>query len=238
MKYLIIYIVTASLLIAHGCKKPAYFPGPAFILQYDIGTETYGGFSNYSFNNFSPQLIPGRTRAIIPDPFSDSVLISYGSLLKDKSGRPLVVMEISKYYLRSQLDSAKGWIPKSDADFYDIFKIGRLSIEGPTDKEGVDIIVNSTNASYLFQSSADFVLPVPAHLDSFNHFEITDVLVGGSPSDSLDWSKLYRDNLLFSIEARKVLVKFNFKCKLYNFDSPHDSILLTEGVFQGFFTDR
>ncbi len=239
MKALFKLLAVVFILLQFGCGKTVFVPAAAFILKYDAGADSYTGYAEYKVGNSNFQLIPGRTIATLSDPSSDSVLMHYNSILQDKSNKPLVAISFQKYFLKTQMDSIEGgWVPKNEVDFYDAFKTGILEIQHLQNKQGVNIILNTTTNPYVFQNSFGFVLPTPAHLDTFNHFEITEVKYNNATSHEIDWVKLYIDNIIRNSEARVILVKFNFKCKLFNTNAPHDSIHVTNGVFQGFFADR
>ena len=225
----IIYVslVAIFLFLVEGCKKKTTWPEPDFILSYQTSQGTYNQISQYRWGkNEDHQLIPEANVSWTNTPNRDSFLLDYTSYLKDKSGRPIIGIVIRKNFLSNQLDFPQSGPPvvKNSDDFYNIFKTGKVSISA-NGQEGLNCTLHDSTL-YLLQAFG------PAYLDTANYFEIT------TANQDVDFSSLHVQNIISTNSYRALMVTINFKCKLFNSSLPTDSLILSNGVFQGYFIDR
>lgn len=227
------------ILLSVGCGNKTPITNPELTLQYDAAFGNYYGYTKYDANG-TYQVLPIVSTITAASSSVDTVEILYRCKLTDQSGFPSVTISFSKKFNKNQLDSNGGkWITKVDDDFYNLFATGNVDIAcygcNPP-REGIDMQFVNSISTYIFQSSAsnNLIISPPAYTVASNQFNVTE-----AKHFDINWDWLYSKHVLTdNFNSRKVLVKLNFKAKLYNTVMPHDSIVITNGIFQGVFADR
>ncbi len=160
----------------------------------------------------------------------------YNSFLTDTINKVSAALAISKVFHRNQFDSTDyGWLLKNEADFYSLFTKGQINLLNGNSlgsQDGIGFVVNIGGNNYVTHPSG-YSHHIPPHLDTSNEFVVEDVF-----QNKVNWNVLYLYDFLPVLDARKIIVKFRFKAKLFNLQAPHDSIFISNGQFQGFFADR
>jgi hypothetical protein len=165
------------------------------------------------------------------------MIIVFKSSLTDTVNGVFALLSIAKVFHRSQFDSTGyGWVLKNDDDFFSTFSKGKINVlngQPYENQEGVGLNINVGGNVYQTHPVAIGVShSYKPHLDFYNEFTIED------SHTEIDWGVLSLTGMLPNYQARKVLVNFSFKAKLVNNNNPNDSIVITNGRFQGFFADR
>lgn len=230
-RYILMSFFFAIIACFTGCNKDTW-PQPHFILKYTAVGGTYNKEADYNSNNPSYDLTPLTSISTFVLS-ADSILIRFNSELLDVDGNHQATVSVTKLFHRSQLDSTStGYRIKNDNDFYSLFTAGTRQIGSDqlTDpyREGMAIIIKDTTP-YMFEPPM-FTVPTAPQQDAQNSFEIMN--------SETDINFISVDGLPTLQPLRLIMVTVNFKCRLYNFNSPNNERIFTNGTFQGYFRDN
>ncbi len=224
----------ACMVVALSACKKEVIPQPDFILQYDSPAGSYNAVSQYRWETTQNyQLLPFTAISYIGASSADSILIRFTSTIQDRGGHPGLEVSFSKLFSRNQLDSLSGrYIIKNEADFYNVFKTGSIAaaeqVSG-VNREGLEIRLQDLK-TYVLGGNVSATLP--AYSDTANLSEVS------TSEKNIDFAALAKLGIVTENPVRLIMVDVKFKCKLFNKDLAGDSLILTNGRFQGFFQDR
>ncbi|MBL0308177.1 MAG: hypothetical protein IPP77_00295 [Bacteroidetes bacterium] len=218
-----------------SCGKNDTYPSPEIMLEYTSNSIAYSNSWLYTLRN-EDNILSNNAGIECSNSSSspDSILICYHSTLKDSNNYPTMIVRICKSFAKNNLVSINGcYYPKNAEDFFSVFEDNPLPIINFDSvnyrAEGVSLVLMpELLKSYSFANYTS----VPPSLDTFNNIVITN------SASNINWLPYSLNTNNLNEFAWKILVTINFRCKLYNFYAPHDSLLLNNGIFQGVFVDR
>jgi hypothetical protein len=225
----VLLLMALCILVLSDCKKKA-INYPIFTLQYQSSKGNYSQTETENVVNSNFPLIAWANTTLSGSPSADSITMIYSSILRAANDQPFIQISIYHTYAKSQLDSiAFGqWVPKNENDFYNIFS-GSFSINNfPNNSfSGVALTLNpgGDTVFYAFPNNYN---------DTANHFEVT-----ATGSYMLDWYYLM-ENFCGqpSCVYTPILVSASFSGRLTNLNPPYDTLVVTNGYYQGVFVDR
>lgn len=233
-RQLVSYFLITFIFLSSSCRKRDVIPAPILRLEYNSALSNYSGYTQYDFSSSSFQLQPSTSVTFSISPLGDSIELSFLSQLKDKTGLPSTIVIVSKRFARNQCDSTTtGWVLKNDDDFSNVFEQSNIEsryFDGSSMRDGLYLALSLSGANY------ELPLTYNSHIDTTNQFVIAEVVFDTPEEQKVDWSKLISDGIVPSSPCRKAMVRFNFRCKL--FDGLNDSTVFDNGVYQGVFVDR
>jgi hypothetical protein len=217
-----------SIMLICGCKKKTN-TFPVFTLQYQSSKGNYSQSETMNVISTNFPLTVTAFASNFGNSSADSISISYASILRASGGMPFAQVQLNHTYAKNLVDSVNNqWVTKNTNDFYNIFN-NNFKISSPF--SGSD---NTVNLSLRLAMDTVFYSFQNNYADTANHFEIIE-----TSSYWLDWYYLMENSCNQpNCGINPVLVSARFSGKLTNPNPPYDTLVVSNGFFQGMFVDR
>ena len=217
IKYPLCAVLFYSLIMA-GCKKQAA-PNAVLSLQYQSSIGSYSQSCEYMPGSFSCLAYSSIVGNTTHSPGVDSVTLGYSSYLGPVGSNNGCQLEINQTYAINRLDSQNGqWWVKNDSDFTRVFQNGSVA----------------TSAAYYLASNVNVLIIMSG--DSTGGYSF----IYGDTSDHFSITQATNIQVLRSNGqyGPGLFVYSRFSGRMVRVGSPFDTIKVSNGVFQGVFTER